>query len=319
MGNSGSIGGCMYTDQGGRIDDIKNDIYKLIDQINDQRSKLTRSDYNPYIDRFNQAVNNQQAQQNNLVEPVNRIKGYQNNQYVTAASNLNNTINDLNGTLIARKQKEQERKAAIDKYIQEYIIKEKLISEKKVGINSDLSIVNNTNNKIKNAKGELLNSLNNADNLNTKINEKKKELLDTSYTVAYFEHLLYEAFLNIFNAVQIQNLTLIYNQSLRDDQYSTDNTLFTYQKGRIGFFRGINTFLFYFYYFLIAILIYVVVTSKDTSILTKLTLYRLFIVILIFYPIFILRFQHLMYYIFNYLYDNTLTYDRYPEPKFADV
>lgn len=136
------------------------------------------------------------------------------------------------------------------------------------------------------------------------INSNKKEILQKSNSIVYFENLLLAAYLEIYNSVLGQNKAIINNQSSRIDMYSIDNSTYVYQQKRIQFYKNLNTGLFFTYYALILILVYVILKlDSENSILVKLTLFRLFVVILIAYPLFILRFQTFFYKLFQYLYN----------------
>ena len=138
----------------------------------------------------------------------------------------------------------------------------------------------------------------------TNINANKKDILKKSNSIVYFENLLLAAYLEIYNSVLGQNKAIVNNQSSRIDMYSIDNSTYVYQQKRIQFYKNLNTGLFFTYYFLILVLVYVILRlNSENSILVKLTLFRLFVVILIAYPLFILRFQHFIYSLFHYFYD----------------
>jgi ferritin-like metal-binding protein YciE len=136
------------------------------------------------------------------------------------------------------------------------------------------------------------------------INSNKKDILQKSNSIVYFENLLLAAYLEIYNSVVGQNRAISNNKSSRVDMYSIDNSTYVYQQKRIQFYKNLNTGLFFTYYVLILVLVYVILKlDSENSILVKLTLFRLFVVILIAYPLFILRFQHFIYSLFHYFYD----------------
>jgi hypothetical protein len=315
-GGSSSSNLTCHTDQTDRINGCKQDIYDLIDDINKKRKNLNIVDYQNLINGdFKSAVKNQFNAQaahdpyKSQQDEYNRLVDYQGGSYQIGMSDLNKALTQLYSTLQARQKKEADRKAALDGYVNEYIVKEKAISNLQSQINTQTYNVNMTSRDITNAKTALKNSLNVADYNNKKVNDQKKEIIDASYTIAYYEHLLYEAYLNIYNAVNIQNLTLRNNLTMKDDQYSTDNSLYIYQKNRIDFYKNINTFLFYFYYLLIIILIIIIIKGNDSAIIVKLTLFRLFVVMLILYPLFIIRFQNFIYFVAKLVYTHLFMYD----------
>jgi hypothetical protein len=136
------------------------------------------------------------------------------------------------------------------------------------------------------------------------INSNKKDILQKSNSIVYFENLLLAAYLEIYNSVLGQNKAIVNNQGSRTDMYSIDNSTYVYQQKRIQFYKNLNTGLFFTYYALILILVYVILRlDSENSILVKLTVFRLFVVILIAYPLFILRFQGFIYSLFHYFYD----------------
>jgi hypothetical protein len=150
-----------------------------------------------------------------------------------------------------------------------------------------------------------INSLNKSNDVITNsINTDKKSIIDKSYSISYFENLLLAAYLQIFDAVNAQNHALANNQGVRANIYSIDNSTYLYQQERISFYKNLNTGLFYTYYLLIVLLVYVILKlNQTTSILVKLTLFRLFVIILILFPLFGVRFERFIYNIFSILYN----------------
>ena len=141
-------------------------------------------------------------------------------------------------------------------------------------------------------------------NYTNKINTQKKHILDKSYSISYFENLLLAAYLQIFDSVNAQNHALENSKGVRANMYSTDNSTFVYQQDRISFYKNLNTGLFFLYYILIVLLVYVILKlNQTTSILVKLTLFRLFVIILILFPLFGLRFERFIYKMFGIFYN----------------
>lgn len=331
MGGGSSSGGCAagwckgdngvcynITDQTDRIEGIKNGINTTLSTIKIKLDKIdsssTSDSYintynNIYVKNFNDSKTNQSTAQTNQITSYNKLSNYQNNEYSNAIKAMNKAIINLYTTLQARQKLEADRKNKLDEYVRDYIAKEKEISKTQGEINVETKNINAIVSNINTEKANLKQSLDTADYNNNQINNQKKEIIDTSYTIAYYEHLLYEAYLNIYNAVNIQNLTLRNNLTIKNDEYSTDNTLYSYQKKRIEFYQNINTFLFYFYYLLIIILVIVILKGNDTSILVKLTLFRLFVIVLILYPLFIIRIQNFLYYVAKRVYAHLFMYD----------
>jgi hypothetical protein len=138
---------------------------------------------------------------------------------------------------------------------------------------------------------------------NQNINTKKNNIMQKSNSIVYFENLILAAYKEIYNSVTGQNKAIQNNESARSDMYSIDNSTYVYQQNRIQFYKNLNTGLFYTYYALILVLIYVILRmNNENNILVKLTLFRIYVIALILYPLFILRFQHFIYNLFHYFY-----------------
>ena len=158
------------------------------------------------------------------------------------------------------------------------------------------------------------------DNNTNRINTDKKSILDKSYSISFFENLLLAAYLHIFDSVNAENHALENNAGVRANMYSTDNSTYVYQQDRISFYKNLNTGLFYTYYILIALLVYVILRlNQTTSILVKLTLFRLFVIILILFPLFGLKFERFIYRMFSIFYNrisfSNLLKGNYPPGK----
>ena len=144
----------------------------------------------------------------------------------------------------------------------------------------------------------------NNNNITNNINTQKKYILDKSYSISYFENLLLAAYLQIFDSVNAQNHALENSHGVRANMYSTDNSTFVYQQDRISFYKNLNTGLFFLYYILIVLLVYVILKlNQTTSILVKLTLFRFFVIILILFPLFGVRFERFIYKMFGIFYN----------------
>jgi hypothetical protein len=169
---------------------------------------------------------------------------------------------------------------------------------------NQLAYINQLLDKINEKYGGIKDNIEKNDVTINKINANKKEILQKSNSIVYFENLLLAAYLEIYNSVLGQNKAIVNNQSSRIDMYSIDNSTYVYQQKRIQFYKNLNTGLFFTYYALILVLVYVIIRlNSENSILVKLTLFRLFVVILIGYPLFILRFQKFIYSLFHYFYE----------------
>lgn len=156
-------------------------------------------------------------------------------------------------------------------------------------------------NSIENKLATLDQSISSNNQIINKINTSKLDLLKNSYNISYMENLLMQSYSSIFDAVFGQNSSLNNNSKLRLDNYSVDQSIYLYKLDKIQFYKNINTFLFYLYYICIILFIVIALKYNTQSLLIKLTFFRIFVIILILYPLFILRFEDLFYYFFHNL------------------
>lgn len=190
------------------------------------------------------------------------------------------------------------------KYDTDYKTYNTNIASKDTLITTRTKDLNTLTNEIIELYGAIGNSILVNDVLTDKINANKKSILEKSYSISFFENLLLAAYAQIFSAVNAQNNAIDNNYGTRADMYSTDNSTYVYQQNRISFYKNLNTGLFYTYYVLIILLIYVILRlNQNTSILVKLTLFRVFVVILILFPLVGLVYQRFIYKLFHYFYD----------------
>jgi hypothetical protein len=137
------------------------------------------------------------------------------------------------------------------------------------------------------------------------INNLKKDITSNSYSIPYLQDLLLQTYSSFYDAINIENKSLDSNKDLRKENYSIDKSLYFYKEDKIIFYKNINTFLFYLYFVLIIILLVIVFKYRNQLELLKMKYFRVFLVILIVYPFFILRFQNLFFNLFNnYIYLN---------------
>jgi hypothetical protein len=284
----GGSSGCSYTNQGQTIGDIKNEINNNMVQYNDNR-------YSVYYD-----INN------NYFPNLSKLYGDNNSspasdyyyKYPTNTDGNKVTLTLYNGS-------------------NSYKVEELRFKSSNPGI---IEKIHNLNTKY---EGEIKDLNTKKDGLLTEINKKygsinpliashdstikdinviKGNIVNQSYSVSFFENLLIQSYKELYDAIYTENKVLLNNKSIKFDMYSTDNSRYLYEIDKIKFYENINTFLFYFYYLLIIIFLVVVLKYNYTSMLIKLTFFRIFAVLLILYPLFILRIQDYIYKLFGYLY-----------------
>jgi predicted nucleic acid-binding Zn-ribbon protein len=239
---------CAYKNQGGTIDDLKNQIYSNID--------ATKSKLDPIIQKIA--------------------------DYDTLIADTNSTNTTYSDTYNKYKSQNSDYQSQIDSLSKEIQVK----MEQTESNYRNIDAINDKN-----------------ETTMQNINNLKSDILVKSNSISYFKSLLTAAYIEIYNSISGQNHALINSQSSRNDVYSIDNSTYIYQQNRIQFFKNINTGLFYTYYLFIIILVYVIIKLNNSdSILVKLTLFRIFVVILLIYPLFIMRFQNFIYNIFHYFY-----------------
>ena len=143
-------------------------------------------------------------------------------------------------------------------------------------------------------------------------------MLKNSYSISYIENLLLQSYSSIYDAVVGENNSINNNTELRLNNFSIDQSLYLYKLDKIQFYKNINTFLFYFYFIFLIIFIILIFNYNTKNNLIKLVFFRVFIIILILYPFFILRFENLFYVSFNNLIYLNITSD-YDNNEYKEI
>lgn len=275
-GGSSSGGGCAYKNQGENIDILR-------DQINahllatDNKLKAVKQLIGDNNAKYGSEYDSELKVYNKLIETHNT----EYNGYNGTISGLKDTISNINKELVTVNNNINATQSQINVVQQD--------------INGTNTNINNDNDDINNKYKNINTLIDDGITANQTINKFKHENFIKSNSVAYFENLLYQAYKEIYGAVNLENNALVTNKDMRADNYSIDNSSFVYQKDRIQFFKNVNTFLFYFYYLMIIILIIVVLKYNTSSLLSKLTFFRVFAILLLLYPLFINRIQQFIY------------------------
>uniref|UniRef100_A0A6C0HUS1 Uncharacterized protein n=1 Tax=viral metagenome TaxID=1070528 RepID=A0A6C0HUS1_9ZZZZ len=282
MGPSSS---CSYTNQGQTIGDIKNEINNNMVQYNDNR-------YSVYYD-----INN------NYFPNLSKLYGDNNdsniiNKYPTITDGNKVTLTLYNGSN-SYKVEELRFKSSNPGIIEKI---HDLNTNYEGQIKELNKTINNLLTKINDKYGSINPLIASHDSKIKDINTIKGNIINQSYSVSFFENLLIESYKHLYDAINTENKVLLNNKSIKFDMYSTDNSRYLYEIDKVKFYENINTFLFYFYYLLIIIFLIVVLKYNYSSMLVKLTFFRIFAVLLILYPLFILRIQDYIYKLFGYLY-----------------
>lgn len=280
----GGSSSCPYTNQGQTIGDIKDEINKNMAQYNDNK-------YSVYYD-----INN------NYFPNLSKLYGDRNgdifNKYPTITGENIVTLTLYNGSN-SYKIQELRFKSTNPGCIEQI---HNLNTKYEGQIKELNTIINGLISQIKDKYGNIDSLIASHDLKIENINEIKGNIVNQSYSVSFFENLLIQSYKQLYDAIYTENKVLLNNKSIKFDMYSTDNSRYLYEIDKIKFYENINTFLFYFYYLLIIIFLIVVLKFNDTSMLLKLTFFRVFAVLLILYPLFILRIQDYIYKLFGYLY-----------------
>ena len=280
---------CETTNQGSTMDDIRDEIVKInaatTKIIADARTEI--ANYGTNVTLLNLITENNQAD-----------AAYQ------KLKNANDKLQDANDTIEEKYIKEQSNLSNDVKGLNSNIrgfVKE---------LNGHSTEINNIDNKeilprifqIKQDYASINNNVNANDSAAILSNNNRNDIQKASFSIAYLEFLLMDAYKQIYRSIYYENVSAKDGIKPRYDininQYSLNN----YQNNRIQFYKNINTFLFYFYYVMIIALVIVVLKFNSTSILIKLTFFRVFAIILILYPLFIIQFQTFIYKFFTYLF-----------------
>jgi hypothetical protein len=286
VGNS--ITECPTTNQGGTMDDIRDQIKNInsttksilqsaIDDLNlyvsnlivEKRVTDNNTDENKYKEIKKANDGKKEANDNQEKKNIDEQKAWS-----SQVAEKTSTINQLNSTLTGHTN-----------YIND--LERNHISPNITGIQNDYSNINSY--ITKNDKDAILSNNNNID------------MQRASFSIAYLEYLLIDAYKQIYRSVYFENVSVSDGLPLRFDNNINQFSINNYQTQRIQFYKDINTFLFYFYYVMIIVLVIVVLKFNSTTLLIKLTLFRVFAILLILYPLFIIHFQNFIYTFFKYL------------------
>jgi hypothetical protein len=313
MGNSGG-GGCLYTNQGGTIDERKNEINIALQRARDTKNG-TINDMDNYFndvlilyglynnrkdnerDYFNKNPNN-----SNNVSLVNSYSSnfIENQPYRFKSFSI---IGIRDGTTrVYDDSKPQNMQDNYEYFFYNGDNNSKCIIQKyfetgkyyETAINSQQKLIQELTEHIKNNYKDINTSIILNDTKIDQINETKGSIAKQTYSVSFFENLLIQSYKQLYNAIYVENKVLLNNNSMKQNIYSTDNSKYTYETDKINFYENFNTFLFFFYYILIFASI-IVISIYNIKLLTTLSLFHVLLLILILYPIFILKYQNFLY------------------------
>jgi hypothetical protein len=280
---------CSTTNQGSTMDDIRAEIVKINNVTKDIIAKARNEIANygvdlPLLDLIN--TNNQAEttyqKQKTANDKLQSTNDATEQKYIAEQTQLSNDIDGLNTTI------------------------KKLVSE----LNGHTTDINNLDRneilpRISQIKGDYTNISNNItenDKAAILSNNNRNDRQQASFSIAYLEFLLMDAYKQIYRSIYYENVSAKDGIEHRNDTNMNQFSINNYQNHRIQFYKNINTFLFYFYYVMIIALVIVVLKYNSTSLLIKLTFFRIFAIILILYPLFIIPFQHFIYKFFTYLF-----------------
>jgi len=285
MGNSAPE--CRYKNQGETIDGLKNEINTGVNNskndlyyINNDSEYGLNNYFSLILSLYGGSSN---SYDNDYDNDVSKYPNTTNNHFINV---LGNNEYYFNNDFL---------KGSIQNYYDTSMNHTKDFNGKIKEINELLA-------RIKEKYGSIDDLINTHDSQIKDINIIKGNIVNQSYSVSFFENLLIQSYKHLYDAIYTENKVLLNNKSIKFDMYSTDNSRYLYEIDKVKFYENINTFLFYFYYLLIIIFLVVVLKYNYTSILLKLTFFRIFAVLLILYPLFILRIQDYIYKLFGYLY-----------------
>jgi hypothetical protein len=290
MGGSSSSSGpaCIYKNQGERIDELNQ-------RIRDYNTE-TRTNLDAVKTYINNTNANNSAVLKSAQDTYNALKDKYSREYSgydDQISGLQQTVQSLNSEITALQDN--------------IVVVKKNINSTQDSINQTNGVINQKNNDINVSYNNINTSITASIFANEQIDMNKNEIFAKSNSIAYFENLMLLAYKEVYDAVGLENKALRDNRDMRSDNYSIDQSAFVYQSGRTNFYKNINTFLFYLYYIFVIVLVIVILKFNDNNMLTKLTLFRLFVVLLILYPLFISRFQQFIYDLLRMVYDRLKT------------
>lgn len=282
----GGSSSCIYKNQGERIDELRDEIN---DSLNTVRTKINDINndgahgLNSYFVTLKNLYGGNGNDGDDFYANVSKYPKTNNSNFINILGNIEYYFNNVDKNL----------KGSIQNYYDTSMNNTRVFDDKIKTINELLT-------KIKEKYGDIdLNILKN-DNKIDEINKIKDNIAKQTYSVSFFENLLIQSYKLLYDAIYVENKVLLNNNSMKQNIYSTDNSKYTYESDKINFYENFNTFLFYFYYILIFTSI-IVISIYNINLLTKLSLFHVLLLILILYPIFILKYQNFLYKIFEKL------------------
>ena len=278
---------CKTTNQGSTMDDIRGEIVKINNVTKDILAKARDEIANYYTDwpLLNLVIENNNAEYN-----------YQ--QLIKYNDKLKNTNDATEQKYIKEQNKLSDEVIALIKKINS------LVSELN-GLTSDVNYLEKNEilpriSQIEQQYATIKNNVNKNDQAAMNSDKSKTDIQRASFSIAYLEYLLMDAYKRIYRSIYYENVSAGNGIKPRFDVNVNQISINNYQNDRIQFYKNINTFLFYFYYAMIIALVIVVLKFNSTSILIKLTFFRVFAIILILYPLFIIQFQNFIFKLIKY-------------------
>ena len=120
-------------------------------------------------------------------------------------------------------------------------------------------------------------------------------------------------YIQLYNAVKLQNDILMEERVNQRDKYSTDNQKVKYQNANISFYYALNQVLWWVYYVVILGVFYCVIFGRATQ--TSITS-RFFLVLWVTaFPYVIIPIETFVYWLFSYFYA-VMTTTVYNKPKY---
>jgi len=273
---------CETTNQGARMDDIRDEIVKINDATKDILAKARDEIANYYknLPLFDlvTANNTLEATYDKLIKDNDKLQGINDTteqNYIKEQKQLGADIVVLQSDIISRNTILKGHSNDIDN-IEKYEILPKISQIKKQYL--DINNIENDNDKAA-----------------IRSNNLKTDIQRASFSIAYLEYLVIDAYKQLYRSIYYENVSVGDGIKQRFDNHTNQFSINNYQNQRIQFYKNINTFLFYLYYVMIIALVIVVLKFNSTSILIKLTFFRVFAIILILYPLFIIRLQNFVF------------------------
>jgi hypothetical protein len=276
-GSSGSSG-CSTTNQGSTMDDIRQEIKNINGEtkqiLNRIKFKVGLYPRNAELSGLKEA---RAAKEAEYTRELNRLKAANDAKeagYIKEQEGLKKQVDELYGVVEGQVNKLGGLNTNIKSLNTNILSNEHNIESKYKIIDERI-----TNNDI-----QILES-----------NKARTDINRAGFSIAYFEYLLLSSYNLIYRAIHYENNSIDSGKDHRESSNANKLSNDVYQNDRVDFYKNVNTFLFYFYYLMIIALVIVVLKFNNTSLLIKLTFFRVFAIFLILYPIFIIRFQDFVY------------------------